>query len=181
MVPVCDMMMTSRETCVNYMMPLGLHHIFKFDHHYGPEPDGFKPEYPLEWCPVYYHNADSIGLGFDRTTETGSAATMQYREPYASLYNNLSTCPEQYLLWFHHVPWTYRMNNGNTLWENLQNKYKEGVSMTHLYKTAWQGLRGYIDDRRWKEVDVRMDEQVRNAEEWHDTCIAYFSSFQNKK
>ena len=73
------------------------------------------------------------------------------------------------------------MNNGNTLWENLQNKYKEGVSMTHLYKTAWQGLRGYIDDRRWKEVDVRMDEQVRNAEEWHDTCIAYFSSFQNKK
>ena len=180
-VPVCDMMMTSRETCVNYMMPLGLHHIFKFDHHYGPEPDGFKPEYPLEWCPVYYHNADSIGLGFDRTTETGSAATMQYREPYASLYNNLSTCPEQYLLWFHHVPWTYRMNNGNTLWENLPNKYKEGVSMTHLYKTAWQGLRGYIDDRRWKEVDVRMDEQVRNAEEWHDTCIAYFSSFQNKK
>ena len=180
-VPVCDMMMTSRETCVNYMMPLGLHHIFKFDHHYGPEPDGFKPEYPLEWCPVYYHNADSIGLGFDRTTETGSAATMQYREPYASLYNNLSTCPEQYLLWFHHVPWTYRMNNGNTLWENLQNKYKEGVSMTHLYKTAWQGLRGYIDDRRWKEVDVRMDEQVRNAEEWHDTCIGYFSSFQNKK
>lgn len=101
--PVEMMMLTSREACVNYMMPLGLHHIFKFDHHYGPEPDGFKAEYPLEWCPVYYHQADSNGIGFNRSSD-GTDAVGQYPEPYRSLYDNLATCPEEYLLWFHHVP-----------------------------------------------------------------------------
>lgn len=112
--PVEMMMLTSREACVNYMMPLGLHHIFKFDHHYGPEPDGFKAEYPLEWCPVYYHQADSNGIGFNRSSD-GTDAVGQYPEPYRSLYDNLATCPEEYLLWFHHVPWNYRMKSGSTL------------------------------------------------------------------
>ena len=98
--PVEMMMMTSREACVNYMMPLGLHHIFKFDHHYGPEPDGFIASYPLEWCPVYYHKADAQGIGFDRSSK-GTDAVGQYPEPYRSLYDNIETCPEEYLLWFH--------------------------------------------------------------------------------
>ena len=114
------LLLRSREACVDYMMPLGLHHIFKFDHHYGPEPDGFKAHYPLEWCPVYYHQADTLAVGFDRTQATGSGATAQYREPYRSQYENLSTCPERYLLWFHHVPWTYRTLSGRTLWEEMQ-------------------------------------------------------------
>ena len=117
--PLLNMMLRSREACVDYMMPLGLHHIFKFDHHYGPEPDGFIASYPIEWCPVYYHKADKEGLGFNRS-HTGSDATSQYREPYCSLYDDINTCPERYLLWFHHVPWTYRLKSGNTLWEELQ-------------------------------------------------------------
>ena len=173
---VTDIMMTSREACVDYMMPLGLHHIFMFDHHYGPEPQGFKAEYPLEWCPVYYHNASKDGIGFDRTQKSGSGATAQYRQPYAQLYENISTCPEQYLLWFHHLPWDYRMNNGMTLWENICKRYDEGVRMTHLYRTAWSGLRYAVDSQRWKEVDERLAEQTRSAEEWRATCIEYFNT-----
>ena len=131
--PVEMMMLTSREACVNYMMPLGLHHIFKFDHHYGPEPDGFKAEYPLEWCPVYYHQADSNGIGFNRSSD-GTDAVGQYPEPYRSLYDNLATCPEEYLLWFHHVPWNYRMKSGSTLWEELCMRYNMGVSMVETYR-----------------------------------------------
>ena len=134
--PVEMMMLTSREACVNYMMPLGLHHIFKFDHHYGPEPDGFKAEYPLEWCPVYYHQADSNGIGFNRSSD-GTDAVGQYPEPYRSLYDNLATCPEEYLLWFHHVPWNYRMKSGSTLWEELCMRYNMGVSMVETYRDYW--------------------------------------------
>jgi len=94
-----NLMLRSREACVDYMMPLGLHHIFKFDHHYGPEPDGFRINYPIEWCPTYYHKADSTGIGFERSTQ-GTGATQQYRAPYNQLYDNLQTCPEHYLLWF---------------------------------------------------------------------------------
>ena len=134
--PVEMMMMTSREACVNYMMPLGLHHIFKFDHHYGPEPDGFIASYPLEWCPVYYHKADAQGVGFDRSSK-GTDAVGQYPEPYRSMYDNIATCPEEYLLWFHHVPWTYKMKSGSTLWQELCMKYNMGVAMVEVYRDFW--------------------------------------------
>ena len=167
----------SREACVNYMMPLGLHHIFKFDHHMGPEPDGFKAEYPIEWCPVYYHKADSIGVGFDRTKATGTGATAQYRESIARTYEYIETCPEEYLLWFHHVPWTYKMKNGHTLWENLQAKYNEGVSFVERMAAQWQQEKAYVDEQRWKEVDDRLQQQVRDAREWRDVCLNYFGGF----
>ena len=164
----------SREACVNYMMPLGLHHIFKFDHHYGPEPDGFKAEYPLEWCPVYYHKADKDGIGFDRSS-TGTNAASQYREPYASMYNKVETCPENLLLWFHHVPWDYRMKDGSTLWESLQFHYNQGVIMAETYENLWHNkMRAYVDEQRWREVDERLKIQVENAREWRDTCLSYF-------
>ncbi len=167
----------SREACVNYMMPLGLHHIFKFDHHMGPEPDGFIASYPLEWCPVYYHKADSLGVGFDRTVATGSGATAQYREELARLYEDINTCPEEYLLWFHHVPWTYQMKNGHTLWENLQQKYNDGVSFVEQMADRWQQMKPYVDEQRWREVDERLQQQVRDAREWCDVCLGYFGSF----
>ena len=129
----------SREACVSYMMPLGLHHIFKFDHHYGPEPDGFKKEYPIEWCPVYYHQADKDGVGFNRSS-TGTNAVSQYREPYASQYDKLETCPENLLLWFHHLPWDYKMKDGSTLWESLQYHYNQGVIMTETYQNLWHNI-----------------------------------------
>lgn len=171
--PVTQMMMTSREACVDYMMPLGLHHIFAFDHHYGPEPDGFKAEYPLEWCPVYYHKADSAGIGFDRST-SGSGATQQYPEPYRTMYDQLSTCPESYLLWFHHVPWDYRMKNGKTLWANLVDRYHAGVSQVDAYHAMWQDMRPYVDAERWQAVDRALVDQQANARQWRDTCLKYF-------
>jgi len=170
----------SREACVNYMMPLGLHHIFKFDHHMGPEPDGFIASYPLEWCPVYYHKADSLGVGFDRTVATGSGATAQYREELARLYEDINTCPEEYLLWFHHVPWDYRMKNGQTLWENLQQKYADGVSFVEKMADRWQEMKPYVDEQRWREVDERLQQQVRDAREWRDVCLDYFGQFAKK-
>ena len=174
-----SMMLRSREACVDYMMPLGLHHIFKFDHHYGPEPDGFIPHYPIEWCPVYYHQADSLGIGFDRT-HTGSDATSQYREPFCSLYDNINTCPERYLLWFHHVPWDYRVKSGRTLWEELQDRYARGVKEVEDFSRIWQEAKSTIDEQRWKEVEERMQHQLENAHEWQKTCLDYFASFIKK-
>ena len=179
------LMLGSREACVNYMMPLGLHHIFKFDHHYGPEPDGFKAEYPIEWCPVYYHKADADGVGFDRSSK-GTNAVSQYNEPYASLYDNLQTCPEQYLLWFHHVPWTYRMKSGRTLWQELCLKYNQGVAEVEKYPAIWERMKEHVltidggDAQRWNEVNDRLQHQVENAREWRDVCLKYFQTFSQK-
>jgi len=170
----------SREACVNYMMPLGLHHIFKFDHHYGPEPDGFKAEYPLEWCPVYYHQADKQGIGFNRSS-SGTDAVSQYREELARTYNNIKTCPENMLLWFHHVPWTYRMKDGSTLWESLQYHYNLGVITVEGHYNLWHTkMRHFIDEKRWKEVDERLKDQLGNAQEWRDVCLGYFGQFATK-
>ena len=170
------MMLRSREACVDYMMPLGLHHIFKFDHHMGPEPDGFKAEYPLEWCPVYYHKADAAGIGFDRSTR-GTGATRQYREPYCTLYDSPATCPERYLLWFHHLPWDYRTLSGRTLWEEMQYRYNRGVNEVEDFIRIWQEARPYIDEQRWQEVDAKLHKQLHDAQEWRDTCLGYFGSF----
>lgn len=177
--PVEMMMLTSREACVNYMMPLGLHHIFKFDHHYGPEPDGFKAEYPLEWCPVYYHQADSNGIGFNRSSG-GTDAVGQYPEPYRSLYDNLATCPEEYLLWFHHVPWNYRMKSGSTLWEELCMRYNMGVSMVETYRDYWHtSTKEYMKDHitEWEMTDSLLNVQLASAKEWRDVCLKYFQTF----
>ena len=177
--PVEMMMLTSREACVNYMMPLGLHHIFKFDHHYGPEPDGFIASYPLEWCPVYYHKADAKGIGFDRSSK-GSDAVSQYPEPYRSQYDYLQTCPEEYLLWFHHVAWDYRMKSGSTLWQELCMRYNMGVSMVEVYRDYWhtsakQYMKGH--EQEWQHTDSLLNVQLENAKEWRDTCLKYFQTF----
>lgn len=181
--PVEMMMMTSREACVNYMMPLGLHHIFKFDHHYGPEPDGFIASYPLEWCPVYYHKADAQGIGFDRSSK-GTDAVGQYPEPYRSLYDNIETCPEEYLLWFHHVPWTYKIKSGSTLWQELCMKYNMGVAMVEVYRDFWhtsakQYMKGH--EQEWQHTDSLLNVQLENAKEWRNTCLKYFQTFSKMK
>ena len=177
--PVEMMMMTSREACVNYMMPLGLHHIFKFDHHYGPEPDGFIASYPLEWCPVYYHKADAKGIGFDRSSK-GTDAVGQYPEPYRSQYDNIETCPEEYLLWFHHVPWNYKMKSGSTLWQELYMKYNMGVAMVEVYRDFWhtstkQYMKGH--EQEWQHTDSLLNVQLENAKEWRNTCLKYFQNY----
>lgn len=175
-----DMMLRSREACVDYMMPLGLHHIFKFDHHYGPEPDGFKANYPLEWCPVYYHKADEQGVGFDRSTK-GSGATQQYPEPYRTLYNSLETCPEEFILWFHHVPWDYKMKSGRTLIEEMDFRYQRGVNEVIDFIAIWQQAKPYIDSQRWQEVNDKLTTQLVDAREWQQVCTKYFGSFAQPK
>ena len=177
--PVEMMMLTSREACVNYMMPLGLHHIFKFDHHYGPEPDGFIASYPLEWCPVYYHKADAKGIGFDRSSK-GTDAVGQYPEPYRSQYDNIETCPEEYLLWFHHVAWNYKMKSGSTLWQELCMKYNMGVAMVEVYRDFWhtsakQYMKGH--EQEWQHTDSLLNVQLENAKEWRNTCLKYFQNY----
>lgn len=174
--PITTVMAESREACVDYMMPLGLHHIFKADHHYGPEPDGNQAHFPEEWKPVYYHKATKEGVGFDRSSR-GTNATSQYREPYRSLYDNVDTCPEEFLLWFHHLPWNYQLKNGRTLWGEMTYRYNRGVSAVESFVATWHQMRPYIDSQRYAEVDDRLKSQEENAREWRDTCLNYFRQF----
>ena len=175
-----SMMLRSREACVDYMMPIGLHHIFAFDEHYGPEPDGYNAHVPLEWCPVYYHKANNDSIGFDRT-HTGSNATAQYREPYCTLYDNINTCPERYLLWFHRVPWSYRLKSGRTVLEEMDYRYARGVKEVEDFIRIWNEAKPNIDEQRWQEVDARLQHQLENAKEWQKVCMDYFSSFTKKQ
>ena len=173
---LADMMTTSREACVDYMMPLGLHHIFASQHHYGPEADGVKVEYPLEWCPIPYHKAAADGIGFDRSSK-GTNAVSQYREPYRSLYDNLATCPDEYLLWFHHVPWDYKLHNGDMLWDELCALYYRGIEQVVSYQKLWNKLRPQIDQERWEHVNRLLALQLENAKECRDYVLRYFQQF----
>ena len=177
--PLLNVMLRSREACVDYMMPIGLHHIFAFDEHYGPEPNGFIARYPIEWCPVYYHKANNDSIGFDRT-HTGSNATAQYREPYCSIYDDINTCPERYLLWFHRVPWTYRLKSGRTVYEEMAYRYGRGVKEVEDFVRIWNEAKPFIDEQRWKETDARMQHQLENAKKWQKVCLDYFGSFTKK-
>jgi alpha-glucuronidase len=175
-----SMMLRSREACVDYMMPLGLHHIFQFDHHMGPDPGGFKADYPIEWCPVYYHRANADSIGVDRSS-TGTGATLQYREPYRCLFDDVDRCPEQFLLWFHRVPWTRRLSSGRNVWEELQWHYNHGVEEVDSFVAIWQQAKPYIDAQRWQEVADRLDFQQKDARLWRDVCLKYFGQFANQK
>ncbi len=174
-----NVMLRSREACVDYMMPIGLHHIFAFDQHYGPEPGGFIARYPIEWCPVYYHKANNDSIGFDRT-HTGSNATAQYREPYCSIYDDINTCPERYLLWFHRVPWSYRLKSGRTVYEEMEYRYGRGVKEVEDFVRIWQEAKPFIDEQRWQETDARLQHQLENAKQWQKVCLDYFGSFTQK-
>ncbi|KMQ59155.1 alpha-glucuronidase [Chryseobacterium sp. BLS98] len=177
--PVKEMMLSSRETAVDYMMPLGLHHIFAGGHHYGPEPWGdYKGGRP-DWSPVYYHQADAQGVGFDRT-KTGSNAVSQYFPPLNERYGNISTCPENLILWFHHVPWDYTMKDGKTLWDELCYTYDSGVKKVRDYQKIWDKMEPYIDGQRFADVQSKFRIQSRDAVWWKDACLLYFQTFSKK-
>jgi alpha-glucuronidase len=173
-----NMMLNSRETMVNYMTPLGLHHIMATGHHYGPGPwvsDAGRPD----WNPVYYHKADSNGIGFNRTTN-GSDAISQYNEPVRARFNNMGTIDEKYLLWFHHVPWNHKMKSGRTLWEELCYKYNNGVDSVRSMQRTWNKLEGKIDKERHNQVKMLLFIQEDEAVWWRDACLSYFSSVSGK-
>jgi alpha-glucuronidase len=176
LLPVKKMMMESREAAVNFMTPLGLHHIMSANGHYGPgpwwAPKGVRPE----WTPPYYHHAGADGIGFDRTTK-GSDAVSQYHEPLASEFNNVATCPEKYVLWFHHLPWNYKMQNGRTLWDDLCYHYEEGVNQVREFQKVWDKAGPYVDSTRFMEVQRKLRIQCVNAILWKDACTLYFQQF----
>ncbi len=177
--PIKKLMLESREAAVDYMMPLGLHHLFAFEHHYGPEPWGDIPGGRPDWMPWYYHNADSVGLGFDRTVN-GSRAVTQYNPPLDKIYGNISTCPENLLLWFHHVSWNYRMNSGNTLWTELCFRYDHGVQKVREFQKVWDRMERYIDRSRFSDVQAKLRIQARDAVWWKDACLQYFQCFSRQ-
>jgi alpha-glucuronidase len=172
--PIVDMMMMSRETVVNYMTPLGLHHIMGTGHHFGPAPWVDNLERP-DWNPVYYHRASRDGIGFDRTAK-GSNALEQYAPEIARQYADPKTTPEQFLLWFHHLPWDYVMPSGRTLWAELLARYDKGLADAQSLRARWVALKPLIDARRYTEEEQRLTRQVNNAILWRDACIAYFQS-----
>ena len=177
--PVKQMMLDSREACVDYMMPLGLHHIFAGNHHYGPEP-WYQPRgVRADWTPPYYHKADSIGLGFDRTLQ-GSANVKQYPDELCRLYNNISTCPENLLTWFHHVPWDFKMKSGRTFWDELCHKYDDGVREARHFLAVWDAMQPYVDAQRFNEVQRKLRIQARDSEWWRDACLLYFQTFSKR-
>jgi alpha-glucuronidase len=172
--PVKSMMLTSRETTVSYMTPLGLHHIMGFNHHYGPGP-WVKDTRP-DWTSVYYHRADSMGIGFDRTA-TGSNAVSQYFPPVEKMFSSLDSCPERYLLWFHHLPWNYKTKTGKSLWDALCYKYYDGVDSVRWMQKTWNALEGRIDAERFKQVKMLLTIQEKEAVIWRNSCLLYFQTF----
>ena len=176
--PMKELLINSREAVVNYMNPLGLHHIFDTGHHYGPGPWVSELGRP-EWNPTYYHNADVNGIGFDRTTK-GSNAVAQYAEPLRSLWNDPKTTPEKYLLWFHHLPWDYVLEDGNTLWDGIALKYQEGVDQVAEMISTWEKMKPYVSEERHAEVKMLLDIQLKEAKWWRDACLLYFQTFSNR-
>ncbi|MCM1452173.1 MAG: alpha-glucuronidase [Clostridium sp.] len=167
------MMLRSREAVVDYMMPMGLHHIFAFGHHYGPEPWCDVEGARADWLPKYYHQADGAGIGFDRSAE-GSNAAGQYPEELGRIYGDADSCPEELLLWFHHLAWEKRLASGKTLWEALCSHYDRGVREAEAMSATWDGLEGKISTRVWADVHERLEAQKRDAHWWHDGCLLYF-------
>jgi len=174
-----SVMLDSREACVSYMMPLGIHHIFAGSHHYGPEPWYNPRGVRADWTPPYYHRADSVGLGFDRTMQ-GSGNVRQYPDELCRLYNDINTCPENLLAWFHHVPWDHRMKSGRTFWDELCHKYDDGVHEARHFLAVWDAMQPYVDSQRFDEVQHKLRIQARDAEWWRDACLLYFQTFSHR-
>ena len=172
--PVKEMMLMSRETNVKYEMPLGLHHIFSGQGHYGPGP--WEGASRPDWSPLYYHKAAKDGIGFDRTMN-GSAAVEQYHEPLKSLYNNVETCPENLILWFHHLPWDHKMKSGRTLWDELCYTYQEGIDEAASFIKVWESVEKYVDSQRYENIHRKIVRQAKDAIWWRDACMLYFQTF----
>ena len=173
-----SIMIASRENTVNYMTPLGLHHIMGWGHHYGPAP-WIKDKHRDDWTSVYYHKADSNGIGFDRT-KTGSNAISQYYKPVAKKFASLESCPDEYLLWFHHLPWDYKMKSGKTLWDEVCYHYYDGAKAVADMQKEWAVLQDKIDPEIFEHVTSMMKIQYKEAVWWRNACVLYFQTFSKR-
>lgn len=175
-----DIMLESYETAVDYMMPLGLNHLFAWWHHYGPQPWFDRTDIRKDWLPKYFHRADSMGLGFDRT-KLGSDAVSQYPDSLACIFNSIDKCPDMYLLWFHHVPWNFKMKSGRILWDELCIRYQNGVDNVKRFKKTWKDMSSYVDNERYIDIMNRLEIQVSDAVWWKDACLEYFRTFSRMR
>ena len=176
--PVVAMMMGSREAVVDYMEPLGLHHLMARGHHYGPGPwVAGGPR--ADWTALYYHRANALGLGFDRTS-TGSNAVAQYSPEVAATFQSLEKTPEKFLMWFHHVPWDYKMASGRTLWNEMIVHYNRGVQAVGSMRKTWAGMASFVDPERYAQVAAFLEIQENDAKWWRDASIAYFQTFSKR-
>lgn len=175
------MMAGSREHVVDYMMPMGLHHLFAFGHHYGPEPWCDVAGARADWLPKYYHRADKEGIGFDRTEKSGSGATCQYPESDRPRFEHFSTCPEKYLLWFHHVGWDSKLPSGETVWQALNRHYDSGVEGVAEMRGMWQDMKGSVEPEIYSDIDSRLLTQHKDAIWWRDACLEYFGNISGKE
>ena len=176
--PVVGMMMNSREAVVNYMTPLGLAHIMGTGHHHGPAPWVHELA-RAEWNPVHYHQADGVGIGVDRTA-SGTDAIAQYAPPITNMLTDRQTTPDKYLLWFHHVPWDYRMKSGRILWDELALRYQMGVDQVAAMQRQWRALRPFVDEQRFEKTDAFFTIQLHEARWWRDACLEYFQTFSKR-
>ncbi|MCB0840968.1 MAG: alpha-glucuronidase, partial [Bacteroidetes bacterium] len=175
---IVEMLATSHETCVRYMTPLGLHHIMGPGHHYGPGP--WVSQMPrADWTSVYYHKADENGIGFDRV-KTGSDALSQYAEGYQKLIEDPKTCPPEFLLWYHHLPWDFQMQSGNSLWNEICLQYEQGVKEAAELGEKWASVKPFIDEERFNQVYMHLNIQAKEAKWWRDACLSYFQSFSKR-
>lgn len=165
----------SYETCVQYMTPMGLHHIMAAGHHYGPGP-WVSQMSRADWTSVYYHKSDAKGIGFDRTS-SGSNALEQYAEPFQEIYQDQADCPQKFLLWFHHVGWDQQLSSGRTLWNELCWQYNEGAEKANSFVSTWNKLKGKIDAERFQQVQMHLTIQAKEAKWWRDACLSYFQTF----
>ena len=174
-----QLLLESHEAVVSYMMPMGLHHIFAGGHHYGPEPWCYHEGWREDWLPRYYHKADATGLGFNRTA-TGSNNIAQYPEHLQSYYSSLSAS-NPYLLWFNHIAWKQKLDNGKTMWETLCRKYDEGVRMAESFVETWKSAQPYIRKEIYEDQLKRFERQAKDAWWWRDACLLYFQQFSKMK
>ncbi len=175
--PIKSIMLASRDIAVSYMTPLGLHHIMAWDHHYGPGP-WIKDKPRRDWTSVYYHKADSLGVGFDRTS-SGSNALAQYAPEIQNRYGSTETCPEKYLLWFHHVSWKFKMKSGKSLWDELCYHYSNGVDSMRWMRNTWNTVSSSVDEDRFKQVGTLLAIQENEAIWWRNACLLYFQTFSH--
>ena len=176
--PVVEMMMSSREAVVDYMTPLGLHHLMGPGHHYGPGP-WLEGGPRADWTSVYYHRATRDGIGFDRTA-SGTNAVAQYAKPVAAIFGDRKKVPEKFLLWFHHVPWNYKVSSGRTLWNELVHAYTRGAHSVSEMRNTWEAMEPYVDPERHMQVAAFLKIQEKEAKWWRDACIAYFQTFSQR-
>src|SRR5262245_31685444 len=175
---IVRLMLESHDAVVNYMTPLGLHHLFWGGHHYGPAP-WWDKEKRDDWNPVYYHKADAVGIGFDRT-KTGSDTVSQYHLAVQQQFSDVHRCPEKFLLWFHHVSWDFKMKDGRPLWDEMALHYQSGVDWVRATRATWNKLRDAIDPERHAAIARKLATQERDAVWWRDACLLYFPTLAKR-